>query len=199
MNTQVIAISGVTGVGKTTLTDALAQTLTAIVLRWDDFDDISISPIDYVDWYHRGKNYNEWDYQKLADVLKSLKAEQSVMHPTFKQLLQPMEYIIFDAPLGPLHPQTGRYIDTCIYLSLPLDISLCRHLIRDFKENERTKEELVSELEYYLTHSRPLFFDDDLKVSANFIIDGMLTTDEQIKKIKEYLIREKSSSHSIPI
>ena len=55
----------------------------------------------------------------------------------------------------------------------------------------KSKEDILTELEHYLSCSRPLFFDNDLKMSADFVIDGTLTTDEQIKKIKEYL-REKS-------
>ncbi|MBX3709999.1 MAG: AAA family ATPase [Gammaproteobacteria bacterium] len=187
MKPNVIGISGVTGVGKTTLTDALAKDLKLTMLRWDDFDDISIGPTDYVDWYRRGRNYGEWDYQALADTLKSLKAKQSVLHPAFNHLLQPTKYIIFDAPLGRCHPQTGKFIDICVHIEVPLDISLCRRLLRDFRENKKAKEELLAELEYYLSHSRPLFFDDDLKGNADLVIDGMLSTEEQIKRIKEYL------------
>lgn len=188
---EIIGISGITGAGKTTLTHALAKELKATMLKWDDFDDISTSPVDYVDWYKRGQNYNEWNYHILADVLKSLKDKQSILHPISKQPLQPTEYIIFDAPLGRLHQQTGIYIDTCVHLSLPLDISLCRRLLRDFKNEDKTKKELLTELEYYLSDSRPLFFDDDLKKSADLIIDGLFDVEEQIKKIKEYLLREK--------
>lgn len=186
---QVIGISGVTGAGKTTLTDALAKKIQATTLFWDDFDEISIGPFDYVDWYHRGRNYDEWNYQALANVLKSLKAKQSVLHPTLKMLLQPTEYIIFDAPLGYRHNQTGQFIDTCIHVSVPLDVSLCRRLIRDFTGNKKTKDELLSELEYYLFHSRPLFFDEDLKENADLVIDGMLAIKKQILKIEEYLKR----------
>jgi len=173
MTPIVIGISGVTGVGKTTLTHALAKKLKSTLLCWDDFDDISISPTDYVDWYHRGRNYSAWDYQALADVLKSLKAKQSILHPVFNHILQSTEYIIFDAPLGRLHSQTGQYIDICIHLSVPLDISLCRRLLRDFKGNEKTKEDLLAELEYYLSYSRPLFFDEDLKVEAPVRLVGL--------------------------
>lgn len=183
MHPKIIGISGVTGVGKTTLSNALALELKATSLFWDHFDDISNGPSNYVEWYRRGQNHEEWDYQALENVLKSLKAEQSVSHPIFKQLLNPTDYIIFDAPLGRLHRQTGQYIDICIHITTPLDITLCRRLLRDFKDPNKTKEELLAELNYYLHHSRPLFFDDNLKTSADLIIDGMLTTEEQIQKI----------------
>ena len=87
-----------------------------------------------------------------------------------------------------MHPQTEQYIDICIPIEVPLDVSLSRHLIRDFKANNKTKEKLLTELEYYLSDSRPLFFNDGLKSSADFIIDGMLTTKNQVEVIKKYLI-----------
>lgn len=192
MNSKVIAISGVTGAGKTTVANALGQVLNATVVRWDDFDEISISPSDYVDWYFRGQDYHEWNYQALADILKSLKSNQPVRHPIFKKILQPTVYIIFDAPLGRLHTQTGFHIDTCIHLSLPLDVSLCRRMIRDFNGNDKTKEQLLMELKYYLSHSRLLFVDDDLKANADLVIDGILTTEDQIKGIMEYLKKGRS-------
>lgn len=191
MNSKVIGISGNMGAGKTTLAHALQQSLKSTLLCWDDFDDISTSPSDYVEWYHRSQNYNEWNYQALANILKLLKAKQPVSHPVFKQLLNPTEYIVFDAPLGRLHHQTGQYIDILLHINVPLDVSLCRHLIRDFKGTNKTKEELLEELDYYLSHSRPLFFDDNLKTNADLMIDGMLSTEQQIQKINEYLKREK--------
>lgn len=183
----IIGISGVTGAGKTTLVNSLAQELKASVLYWDDFDGTSTSPPDYVDWYYRGQDFSEWDYATLADVLKALKSKQSVIHPTTKQELQTTEFIIFDAPLGRLHQQTGKFIDICIHLEVPLDISLCRRLIRDFTPKDKTKDELINELQLYLSDSRPLFFDDKLKAKADFIVDGTLTTEYQIKSIKKYL------------
>ena len=50
----------------------------------------------------------------------------------------------------------------------------------------------ILELKYYLSHSRPLFFDDNLQTNADLVIDGMLTTEDKIKYIKEYLKRERS-------
>jgi uridine kinase len=192
MTPTIIGISGVTGAGKTTLVNSLAQDLKASALYWVDFDDISISPPDYVDWYHRGQDFNEWDYSSLAEALKTLGTNRSVIHPALNKELQPTKYILFDAPLGRLHQQTGKYIDICIHLEVPLDISLCRRLIRDFTNQDKTKDELIDELKFYLSESRPLFFDDKLKAKADFIINGMLDTKDQLIKIRKILNRDKS-------
>jgi len=193
---KVIGISGKTGAGKTTLTKALAQALQATTVHWDDFDEISEGPEDYVDWYKRGQDYKEWNYKALADVLQSLKSNKSITHPVLGELLAPTQYIVFDAPLGRLHEQTGQYIDRCIHLEVPLDVSLSRWLIRDFKSTDKTKDELLEELEFYLSHSRPLFFDDELKESADLCIDGMLRIDQQVEVILSDLQTQKGPSSS---
>ena len=46
---QIIGISGNMGAGKSTLARALAVDLQATVFGWDEFDEISNGPYDYVD------------------------------------------------------------------------------------------------------------------------------------------------------
>ena len=188
---HIIGISGNMGAGKSTLTLELAKKLHGTFLCWDDFDEISNGPQDYIDWYKRGENYAEWNYQKLADVLECLKATQSMVHPVQKNALNPTKYIIFDAPLGRFHTQTGVYIDTWIHIDVPLDVSLCRWILRNYKETRTTKNELLDDLEFYLNQSRPLFDDTKFKVGADLIIDGMLSTKQQALLVKQNLRKFK--------
>ncbi|HEM7073862.1 TPA: AAA family ATPase [Legionella pneumophila] len=188
---HIIGISGNMGAGKSTLTLELAKKLHGTFLCWDDFDEISNGPQDYIDWYKRGENYAEWNYQKLADVLECLKVTQSTVHPVQKIALNPTKYIIFDAPLGRFHTQTGVYIDTWIHIDVPLDVSLCRWILRTYKETSKTKNELLDEMEFYLNQSRPLFDDTKFKIRADLIIDGMLSTKQQALLVKQYLRKFK--------
>lgn len=187
MSPQLIGISGKTGAGKSTLAKALSQDLKATLISWDDFDDISLEPEDYIEWYYKGCNYSEFQRESLAMVLASLKAKKEVIHPVLNTSLYPTEYIVFDAPLGKLHKQTGQYIDICIHIEVPLDISLCRRVLRDFDDKLKSKEDLLEEISFYLNHSRPLFFDDDLKKNATLVVDGLLSTEIQLQVIKNYL------------
>src|SRR3990167_11554218 len=108
---KIIGISGISGSGKSTLVRALAEKLDASSLFWDDFDEISKHPNDYVVWYKTNKDYRAFDYQKLADLLHALKQGKAVNHPTLNKQIEPTEYIIVDAPLGKAHKQTAQYID----------------------------------------------------------------------------------------
>lgn len=177
MKPLVVAISGNMGAGKTTLSRGLAQHYNATYLGWDDFDGISTWPEDYIQWFENGRDYTAWDYPNLVSVLQTLKSEQPIQHPVLNNALNPTPLIIFDAPLGRSHTQTAAYIDFSFHISVPLDISLARWLIRNFKNNNKSKDQLIEELEFYLTKSRPLFFDDDLKRSADYVLNGELTVD----------------------
>ncbi len=48
---RIIAISGNTGAGKSTLAKLLAKKLEASIVTWDDYDEFSAEPDDYVKWY----------------------------------------------------------------------------------------------------------------------------------------------------
>lgn len=187
INPYIIGISGNMGAGKTTLTIALAKYLQCPYIIWDDFDDFSKGPEDYIDWYKRGANYNEWNYPKLAEVLKALKQGQSILHPVRNLVINPKQYIIFDAPLGKFHLQSGEFIDTWIHINVPLDVSLCRWLLRDYRNTDKSKKELLSELELYLNVSRFLFDDSEYKDKADLVINGMESTKKQVDLIIKYL------------
>lgn len=70
---------------------------------------------------------------------------------------------------------------------MPIDISLCRWLLRNYKETNRTKDELLDEIEFYFNQSRPLFDDSKFKAEADLILDGMLSTKDQVISVKQYL------------
>lgn len=89
--------------------------------------------------------------------------------------------------MGRLHKQTGDYIDFCVHIDTPLDVALARRTIRDFEKGEHSVLDLLEDLKYYLNYSRKLFFADEEKKSADLIVDGTLSIEEQTKRIKNFL------------
>lgn len=186
--TKIIGISGIGGSGKSTLTKALAKKLNALTLFWDDFDEISSDPEDYIEWYEKSGNYDEWKYDSLADVLKQLSLGNSLICPATHKELKPTEYIIFDAPLGRKHHATGQYIDLCVFLNTPLDVALARRLIRDFSGKPDKFLEMMDELDFYVNSSRPLYeMDYKNKLDVELILDGTLPIEQMVETILQKL------------
>jgi uridine kinase len=178
----VIGISGIAGAGKSTLVRKLEQTLHATTLFWDEYDDISQVPQDYVKWFQSSRNYDDWVYTELENTLNQLKAGQTIICPATKRTLTPTKYILFDAPLGYRHQATGRYIDFLICLDTPPDIALARRIVRDYHRHPDPKK-ILEELEEYLLVSRPLFILSPEEKRCDLIIDGSLTVDKQEQEV----------------
>lgn len=182
---KIIAVSGVSGAGKTTLSRALAQFYHATWIGWDDFDIISKYPSDYVSWHNNNRDYSLWDYPELSETLHNLKDNKVVKHAVTKKYLSPSPLIIFDSPLGYLHEQTGEWIDFCCHIHLPLDITLCRRLIRDYEHTKGSADEIMDELRFYLKEGRCLFDDSLLIETADLVLDGTLPTLIQVIEIEK--------------
>lgn len=183
---HIIGISGKTGAGKSTPSKLLANELKATLISWDDYDDISEEPDDFIAWYNDGRDYTAFKRQALSKNLEEIKNNKDTLHPVLNQILPATPFIIFDAPLGRLHHETGKFIDTMIHIEVPLDVLLCRRLLRDF--NDQTKEaDLLEEIQFYLENSRPLYFDKELRETADLVVDGMLSTEQELAVVMLYL------------
>ncbi len=180
---KIIGISGIGGAGKSVLTNKLGEALNATRIFWDDFDEISEEPEDYIGWYNSNQNYDAWRYDALADTLKKLKNGEIIICPATQKKLSPTNPIIFDAPLGRKHTATGQYIDFLIWLNTPLDIALARRLLRDFRDKSNLNcKELFEELDFYLNSSRPLYTMADKDTGQyDLVLDGSLPIDDQLK------------------
>jgi uridine kinase len=187
MGNTIIGISGISGAGKTTVAQSLSKMIKATTVFWDDFDEISTSPEDYVAWHASGQGNEAWDYPALATTLESLKTGKSINHHALHHPLEPTQYIVFDAPMGRIHKQTGSLIDFWVHIDTPLDVALARRTIRDFKRDPRSVSDVLEDLQYYLDHSRPLFFMEDEKKAADFVVDGTLSIEKQVKQIIDYV------------
>lgn len=170
----VISISGVSGGGKTTITNALKDHLSnSTVVSFDDYDDIKLDR-DINEWSADGNDENEWYVEPLAKDIERL-------------LKEPFNYIIIDYPFGYRNQRVGEFINFAIFVDTPLDVALARRTIRDYTSRptdsdfgiadveEVSLESLDKELRFYLERSRPTYarMPDTQKPYSDLVVDGM--------------------------
>ncbi len=111
-------------------------------------------------------------------------AGNHIISPADGSKVSPTEYIVFDAPLGRAHCDTGRFIDFMVFIDTPLDVAMARRLLRAMTVAEAGAEDAIKiievELSSYLGGARMLYveFQDRIKRDCELIVDGCLTLDE---------------------
>lgn len=177
-DTTVVGISAVSGGGKTRLVADLAgQLMGAVTVSFDDFDDTTKPPGNMQSWLADGGDYNAWQAADLARKLQSLKSSRidSGQHE--------LQYVIFDAPLGRAHDETGKYIDHMVFVDTPFDVAMARRQLRDGFDQWGDDH-----LRQYLEWSRELFTHHVKQVSADvdLVVNGLLP----VRTLTETVIAE---------
>ena len=182
----VIGISSVSGGGKTAVARKLTELLQdAVMLCFDDYDESTVHPEDLHAWLTEGADYNVWKTPGLASDLLSLTTGNHITSPIDGSNIQPAKYIVFDAPLGRAHSDTGKFIDFMVFIDTPLDIAMARKLLRYItapteKATENSIKCLNAHLTSYLNGGRLLFLEleNQIKGNCDIVVDGRLTVDE---------------------
>lgn len=179
--TQVIAINAVSGGGKSTTVDALLRRIPkAKALHFDDRDYASISGIDdLLQWELRGSDYGQWDLTLFEADLVALLEEK-------------LDYIFLDYSFGYNQEQIAPYISTSIFIDTPLDMCLCRRLIRDYQEADAA--EMMGHIQWYLNQGRQAFEGSvrSARKEADYVIDGSLDLNHICDRIQEVCDKDSS-------
>lgn len=184
----VISISGLSGSGKTAVTNQLrSRLINAAVISFDNYGDRVYLDRDINEWSEDSSD-DEWHTEPIAANIEQL-------------LNEPLNYIILDYPFGYGNQLVGKYINIAVFIDVPLDVALARRIIRDYTSREDNTnvadvEEvslagLDKELRFYLTRSRSTYarMPEMQKPTSDLVVDGTKTPEEIadiiIKHIKE--------------
>jgi hypothetical protein len=189
----VLALSGIPGAGKTTLTHLLLKIFSeARVVYYDQFQTITSMTHNQVrDWFARGADPNEFALTELVGELQ----RQTQRQPADSR--RPL--VIFETPLGRLHRATGAFIDFLIWVDTPLDIALARATLAFLGVAQRDKasnaavEFVKWQTQYMLNYPiiRPMYVAqrETISASADLVLDGNLPAEESVERIKTALAR----------
>jgi len=203
----VIAISSVSGGGKTTLVKKAAEKLDACTLFFDEYASSSEYPADFRRWLDDGGDLNEWKTPQFARDLAALRRGESVTAPRDGAIIRPTEYLVIEQPLGRGQAEMAGLIDFLAVVHTPLEIALARRTLRDLdlqspvRFENATREELIKQVQDirgYLKYFMNLYIEIEREIylklmekvepDADLILDGMLPmeklVDELIRAVK---------------
>ncbi|MFC5528348.1 hypothetical protein [Cohnella yongneupensis] len=195
----VICISGPSGAGKSSLMERTVEILNDSVSFYFDAYKSTLTFPDLDDAFRR---ISEGEVKDPLDILRyeirndkfyedlcRLSQGYEVTDPWGRKL-KPAKYIILEEPYGRLREGMNALIHTSVCIDVPLEISLCRRLIRNItydlvKETAETRLDNV--LEYIKSYHEgegmaiKLMY-EALKEESDLIFDGL--------KPKELLVQE---------
>jgi uridine kinase len=193
----VIAVSSVSGGGKTTLVKRTADFLRGTTLFFDDYASVSEKPPDIKKWVDNGADVNEWKTPQFAQDLAALRRGDSIVSPVEGASILPSEFIVIEEPMGRERAEMANLIDFVAVIDTPLEIALTRRLLRDLgsismeKIEKATKEQLAESvvkiitylkdyLNGYLDAGRDLYIavQERAKENCDLVLDGSLSVDE---------------------
>ena len=191
LKTIVVGISSPSGGGKTTVARRVSEMLKDTVpIFFDDYDCDNVHPGNLRQWLEQGANYNAWKTPRLKNDLRKLKAGEPIESPIDGTTIHPQRYVVFDAPLGYAHAETGALIDFMVFIDTPLDVAMARRLLRDLASMPPASanvalDSLESELTAYLDYARGAYLamDKQVKPGCDLILDGQCLVDELAQEI----------------
>jgi len=198
----VVAVSSVSGGGKTTLVTKAGQLLDATTLFFDDYRAVSQYPQDLRQWVEDGADLSEWKTPQLAKDLSALKRGESIQPPVGGATISSTAFIIIEEPMGRGRDEMAKSIDFVALIDTPLDIALARRFLRLADANpledleQTTKQQLRESVEAltgfvrdqlrsYLDVSRSVYMAVQEQVAADcdLVLDGRLPADELAEQL----------------
>jgi uridine kinase len=194
----VIAISGASGVGKTTLAQKVADMLgDAVVLRFDDYQPVATWPADLAKWAEEGKQLDAWEIPQLLDDLKALRNRQAISLPAGQGEVKPAKFVVLEEPSGRVRAGLREVVDFVVLVEVPLEIALARKVVEYLsfclKElpPEKLPEAMQGLIKYYsqyaLHREYYLTLIERVRQDCQLVLDGTQTIDELASEVLDAL------------
>lgn len=177
---KVIAISGASGSGKTSIVQRLSEQLNSPRIFFDNYIDADTYPRDMQLWFHQGADVCQITTPRFVRKLESLLCT----HKT--------DYIFIEEPFGKKRQLMAALIDYVVLLDPPLDICLDRLLKRGEHKNA---QQLSDYMDKYNQYFRDIYLEtvNQIRPSCDLVISEQLPISAIVDRIINWLKSEKLS------
>jgi uridine kinase len=154
--TKVVAVSGSSGAGKTTIVKQLANEFDCPFLLFDDHTDKSTYPQNMKNWLKNGANVSLIKTPKFVTSLENLISKNS------------SRYIFIEEPFGKERDSMSSLVDYVVLLDQPMELCLAR-IIRRHTENpsEDSINSISNYLNKYVAYFREIYVQSTNQVRRN--------------------------------
>lgn len=175
---KVVAISGVSGCGKTSVVTQLSKVFSCPSLLFDEHTDLDSFPNDMKLWFKNGANASMIKTPRLVTALRELK------------VLSNNEFIFLEEPLGRCRAPISSLIDYVILLDMPMVVCLSRLVMRNIQNpNIDSSNSLPKYLSMYDEFFRELYIEsaNQVRDDSDLIIKEVTSIDFTTKTITNWL------------
>jgi uridine kinase len=177
-NPIVIAVSGVSGAGKTTIVKLLASEFDCPYLLFDDYTDKGAYPNNMKNWLIEGADLSLIQTPRFQIALKSL---ISTSHRRF---------VFVEEPFGKEREEMSLLIDNVILLDQPMELCLSRIIKR---HADRSHVDAISSISNYLEkyedHFREIYLTTACQVRSNadLVVNKIASINDTTRLISDWL------------
>ena len=212
MDNMVIAVSGYSGAGKSTVVSRLAKVLNGSALYFDDYASRRDFPDDLIAWLKDGGNPNVVSAPLLYQHLVQLRNGQPIelvkgggwgkeygIKPVKEvQFIMPSRLIILEEPFGRERDEIKDLIDMVVYLDIEPEIALGRRVLELVHYLKNDPEVLLNFLDHYLFDYlyrgvRDMFIEVGKKVKSNsdLIIDANQNVEDIVIELSNEIRKKR--------
>lgn len=176
--TKVVAVSGVSGAGKTTIVEQLAKEFSCPHLLFDDFVTQNSYPQNMKAWLANGANVSLIKTPEFANAIKALVAENRCT------------YLFIEEPFGRERDVISPLIDYVILLDQPLELCLARIIHRHTdKPGTNSINSISAYLDKYCDHFRDIYLTcaNQVRRNADLVIKEVLSVQDTTSCIGNWL------------
>lgn len=175
---KVVAISGVSGSGKTSVIKQLSKQFSCPYLLFDQFTDENTYPNDMKQWFKHGADVSDIKTPKFVTSLRHLKAENN------------NEFLFIEEPFGRCRDSISSLIDYVVLLDQPMEVCLSRVIMRNIKHpSNDSLTSIPRYLSMYDDYFREIYIalTNQVRADSDLIIQAVTSIDLTTKSISRWL------------